>query len=175
MKGHVLLPMAAVFLFGAACAGLVSAQSTRRAGIKTVKTLPSSRGGDADVPVAVADTLIGREDVGRVVGLADYQKVLASRIETLFITNNSAVDTIREVVVEIDYRTPQGRQLNRREVVLTSAVPPGQTRTVSFSSWDRQQMYYYKSTPPSRPTQRARAFDVTVVPLRAVVHRPVAE
>lgn len=119
--------------------------------------------------VITADTLTDTRDIDSCLMITDYQKTLRSRVESLMITNRTVADTIRHLVIDIDYHDTSGTQLNRREVSIDVTVPPGETRHVSFQAWDRQQLFYYHLTPPVRPTDRTRPFTVTITPLSLVL------
>lgn len=153
----------------AAVAQIADAQSTRRRAVRAAKTVAAV----VDKTEAKTDTVTDRAEIDRLVKLSGYKKVLASRVETLMITNQTAADTIRSVEVDIDYRSPDGAQLNRRTVTFTADIPPGETRHVSVASWDRQQIFYHIDTPPARRTQRATPFTVTLHPLRLILTPPL--
>ena len=143
-------------------------QNTRRKGVgKTAKV---------HVPAAVvtpsADTIVGADTIAAIAHVGDYRKATVSRVESVMLTNLSKTDTIHAMDIDIDYRKIDGQQLNRRSVTLKSVIPPGETRFVSFQSFDRQQLFYYRGTPPARPTERTTPFDVTIIPLRLVISRP---
>ena len=87
------------------------------------------------------------------------------------LTNKSDRDTIRALEVDIDYRTPDGAQLNRRSVVFESVIPPGETRHCSAPAWDRQQLFYYIGTPPARKTQRTSPYDISIKPLKLIISK----
>lgn len=162
MRKLIILALAAAVVVTAA------AQSTRR----KVKPGTTPAQVTATTAYVTADTLTNAADILRLVQADGYKKAVASRVESLMLTNRSQVDTLRSYSVDIDYRDESGRQINRRIVTVRTAVPPGQTRYVSFYSWDRQQLFYYKDTPPARKTQRTAWFTVTLTPVSAVFHKP---
>jgi len=143
------------------------AQNTRRKGVgKTVKPR------QAAIIATHADTIVDIDAIKAGARIGDYRKATVSRVESVMLTNLSDSDTIHAMDIDIDYRTIDGQQLNRRTVTLRSTIPPGQTRFVSFPSFDRQQLFYYRGTPPARTTGRTTSFDVTITPLNIVVSRP---
>lgn len=161
----------ASYFFGAllmayAFAPAVRAQNTTRKGLKPLKELPKA---PAEKVRNLNDTITDSHKIEKFVELSDYQKTLASRTESVFITNLSATDTIKSLTVEIDYRTPRGKQLNRRNVTFNVTIPPGETRATHTQSWDRQQNYYYKKTAPRRPSERSRPFDITITPIMLIM------
>lgn len=161
MRKAVLLVLMGVFLATAA----VTAQSTRR----KVKAGGKPAVAATQTPV---DTLSNADSIALVARISDYKKTVASRVETFLVTNRSATDTIRGLELDIDYRSVDGAQLNRRTVTVRVTVPPLQTRHVSINAWDRQQLFYHVDTPPARKTQRTTPFTVTITPLHLFVKRP---
>ncbi|MDE5744303.1 MAG: hypothetical protein K2H84_01425 [Paramuribaculum sp.] len=80
--------------------------------------------------------------------LSGYDKPLRSYRESIYITNASR-RPLRFINLEITYLDEQGKQLHRRNVKLNVTVPAGETRQLTFSSWDKQRnMYYVKSGKP---------------------------
>lgn len=145
-------------------------QSTRRKGARPTKEQSTAH--TVVAPVAL-DTVTGADQIDSVVTLTKFQKAVASRVESVMITNRTSTDTIHAVTVDIDYRTPQGEQLNRRNVTFRVTVPPGQTRHASVNSWDRQQLFYHIDTPPARKTPRTAPFTVTITPVNLILTHPV--
>lgn len=143
-------------------------QSTTRRHLKPVKEFEVV---EATPQVAInrCDTLTDASQINEIARLSDFKKATASRVESVLITNLSTTDTIHAIDVEIDYRTVKGKQLNKRNVTFKVIVPPGQTRHASVASWDRQQLFYHTSTPPTRKSQRTTAFKVTLNPYRLIV------
>lgn len=148
--------------------GLILGKNTRRRLIK-----PSRRPVlTAPAPTVSADTVSGSDLIGKIIRISDYQKTVRSRVESFLVTNLTQNDTIKSLTVDLNYTTSDGVQLNRREVTVTTTVPPGETRHVSFTSWDRQQLFYYHLTPPTRPTDRTRPFRATITPVTLVLTAP---
>lgn len=179
-RTHVIDKLEAVLKLLAAClivaAGFTAAaQSTRRSRIKPVKDVPATAVSPVTAPVTAADTITDRGVIEGIAKWSDYKKAVASRVESILVTNLSATDTIKALHLDIDYRTPKGKQLNRRNIVVKVTVPPGQTRHASFDSWDRQQLFYHISTPPVRNTRRTSAFTVNITPTLLVLTKPDAD
>ena len=120
----------------------------------------------------VTDTITDAKKIDQIIRITSFKKTVASRVETVMLTNLTTSDTIRSVSVDIDYRTCEGEQLNRRTVVFEADVPPGETRHASVTSWDRQQLFYHTDTPPNRPSQRTTPFTVTLTPLSLILTPP---
>lgn len=74
-----------------------------------------------------------------------YDKPRKSSKETFFITNGTD-RTMTGVVLYIDYRTSDGRQLDRQSVKLKCNIPAGQTRMAEIDSWDKQKAFYYEKS-----------------------------
>lgn len=106
---------------------------------------------DSVVPLLAAD-----------IKLAGYDKPLRARSETIFATNASPDSlSIKSIRLTITYRDSRGRQLHRRSVWIETDLPPGQTRRLSFPSWDTQQSFYYRLS--RQPRSAATPYDVTAV------------
>lgn len=78
-----------------------------------------------------------------------YDKPRKSAVETFFITNNTD-RTMTGITLYIDYRTTDGRQLNKRFVRLVCNIPPGETRSAEVKSWDKQKAFYYEKSGPDK-------------------------
>lgn len=78
-----------------------------------------------------------------------YDKPRKSSKETFFITNNTD-RTMNGVNLYIDYRTTDGRQLNKRFIKLLCNIPPGETRAAEIESWDKQKEFYYTKSDPGK-------------------------
>lgn len=88
-----------------------------------------------------------------------YDKPLRSRHETMLVTNCGSLDA-DSLYLSIDYTDLQGRQLHRRALWVAGDVPPGETRQISFPSWDVQCSYVYRHSP--QPRRLHTPYDVTV-------------
>ncbi len=96
----------------------------------------------ADIAPAEAPSLTPATDS---LDISGYDKPLRSTRETLFITNRCST-TVTLVTLSLTYGTVAGVMLHSREVTLPCAIPPGETRQLSFPSWDRQKAYYHHLT-----------------------------
>lgn len=152
-----LRQLTAIILLYAVFTGM--AQTTTRK-----KLRPANRDIGREVVHARRDTVTDPGVINKTVEISDFSKTVASRVESVLITNKSESDTVFAVTVDIDYRTPAGRQLNKRTVTFRVTVPPGETRHASVQSWDRQQLFYFIDTPPARKSQRTSPFTVSIVP-----------
>ena len=160
MKRLLYLVVVVAIMMGAV---EIAGQNTRRRGLKVKKEyVAKERAG-----TTVADTI---EPTEKDVTLSGYDKPLKSGYETVFVTNHLE-RSLQSVKLNIQYRDQKGRQLHQVERWISCSIPPGETRMVTFSSWDRQQSFYYKhSRIPLRAT--GTAYDVFVT-IPAVVIRAV--
>lgn len=93
-----------------------------------------------------------------IVVISGYDKPLSSRHETFFATNKGNT-TITTINITFNYFDNQNRQLHSVTRDINCAIPPGETRQLSISSWDKQKsFYYYRSTKPRR---QATPYSVT--------------
>lgn len=96
------------------------------------------------------------------ISLAGYDKPLRARRETIFATNTSPDSlSVKSIKLTITYSDSRGRQLHRRSVWIEAEIPPGQTRQLSFPSWDSQQSFYYRLS--RQPRSVATPYDITAV------------
>lgn len=117
------------------------AQKTTRSKLKSDSSAMA-----AQISAAAADTL--RLDSGQVT-VSGYEKSLRATVESFFITNHTA-DSLAEVSLTIEYRDMNGRQLHQRTEAVKLSLPPGSTRMARISSWDKQKVWYYYLTVPTR-------------------------
>lgn len=139
-------------------------QSTRRKNLRAHHETAQKHTSTNDV-----DTITDVDSIAAIAKLYSFQKTVASRVESIMISNLSDSDTIIAVEVDLNYRNTAGEQLNRRTATFTAEVPPGETRHATVPSWDRQQLFYFVETPPARPTQRTAPFTVTMSPKRLLI------
>lgn len=153
-------------LLAALCALAAPAQRTTRTGLR----LDPAR---LAVSQAV-DTLaaIGPDSAATCLKLNGFEKTLRSRQESVHATNLLAADTIVSLEIRIDYLDLKGRQLHSRTVSVDCEIPPGQTRLLTFPSWDRQQVWHYRLSKPPRSGAQATPFDVKLTP-RLIMTRSV--
>lgn len=99
--------------------------------------------------------------------LAGYDKPLRSRRETMFVTNRTGRRLTR-LFLSIRYCDTSGRQLHQRIVETGVDIPSGETRMISFPSWDRQLTFVYiHSEQPVR--SRATPYDIKVTVTKAEI------
>lgn len=165
-RKHLILAIIPIILAVATISAF--AQSTRRKGIKASEPQPVL----TERVVQPLDTITDPAVISRMVRIEAFKKPAASRTESVLITNASTADTLHAVVADIDYRTLEGKQLNRRTVTFAVDVPPGETRHAGVESWDKQQLFYHYDTPPVRPTGRTTAFKITLTPVSIIVSKP---
>lgn len=96
---------------------------------------------------AINDTVV--PSAGMIV-VSGFDKPLRSYRESVFITNRSR-RRLTGVKLTISYLDVDGRLLHRAVLTLPTDIPAGETRQLTFPSWDRQQAFYYElSSKPRR-------------------------
>lgn len=133
-----------------------SPDRTTRRGLKAVRTT-------AAASTARCDTVTPSPGM---IDVSGYDKPLRSSRETLFVTNRSA-RTLTAVELCIIYLDAKGRQLHERTIWLPADIPAGETRRISFRSWDVQRTFYYRLTGRPRRSD-GTVYDVSIRPIRAV-------
>jgi len=154
------LPLAIYFILAATVMASAVPDRTTRRGLKAV------------APTAVNAVAMRHDTVTPSPGMIDvagYDKPLRSSRETLFVTNRSS-RTLKGVELRIIYLDAKGRQLHEAVHWLPSDIPPGETRRLSFKSWDLQRTFYYRLTGRPR-TSDGTMYDVSIRPLRAAYTR----
>ena len=91
------------------------------------------------------------------VAITDYKKPAGSDKETFSVTNNTD-KTLAAIGMEIEYLTPEGRQLHKRYVTADCDVPAGETRIIDMRSWDRQRSWYYVNG--QKPRKQALPYEI---------------
>lgn len=90
--------------------------------------------------------------------ISGYDKPLSSHYETFFVTNNGN-KTITAINLTLNYFNRNGRQLHSITKTIDHTIPPGETRQLSLSSWDKQNAFYYYRSP--QPRRQATPYSVT--------------
>lgn len=124
-----------------------SAQRTTRKNLKLREV--------ADTTV-VCDTI--KDADTNVIEIAGYDKPLNSNKETFFATNRGKA-TIVSIGITFNYFDTQKRQLHKASKTINCSIPPGETRQLSISSWDKQKAFYYYRSP--QPRRQATPYSVT--------------
>ena len=91
-----------------------------------------------------------------------FDKPQSSNVETLFITNGTD-RTLSGVNLYIEYLDSEGRQLNKRFIRLSCAIPPGETRYAEIPTWDKQHSFYYHRSQAAK--RGGAAFSVRIDPV----------
>lgn len=115
---------------------------------------------------AVNDTVV--PSAGMII-VSGFDKPLRSYRESVFITNRSR-RRLTGVKLTISYLDADGRLLHRAVQSLSTDIPAGETRQLTFPSWDRQQAFYYElSSKPRRsdgtPFSVAITADAAIFPI----------
>ena len=89
--------------------------------------------------------------------LSGFDKPVSSMYETMFATNrlDRRIDC---VYLSLEYFDSAGRQLHSRRCCVRAVIPAGETRQLSFRTWDRQGSFYYHRS--RRPRVSAAPFSV---------------
>ncbi|WP_295731692.1 hypothetical protein [uncultured Muribaculum sp.] len=104
--------------------------------------------------------------------IASYDKPLRSMRETFFVTNRHRDVSLVSITLRLTYRRhDDGSMLHSRTVTVSHPVPPGETRQLYATSWDRQYNYYYHATRIRPRSSLAVAYDVEITPLSALFER----
>ena len=118
------------------------------------------------IHAAAADTVVPSS--GMVI-LSGYDKPLRSSRESIFVTNRSR-RAVSAITLRIVYSDPKDRQLHSRDITVTTHIPPGETRQLTFPSWDRQHAFYYHLTGKPR-TADGSPYTVRATPLSIIIKR----
>lgn len=139
-------------------AGMMCAQRTTRKGLKP-------DGGRSRVnnlvKTARFDTLTDA-DAENILFVSGYEKPLKSAKETIFVSNRDSICIARGAVLEIEYLDMHNRSLHKRSVEVSVAIPPGETRFLSFGSWDINKVFYYYVNKPVRTRSQATPYTVRI-------------
>ena len=127
-------------------------QSTTRHNLRTDKSLVVN-----DTIKVEPKNIITIEADDTTYRLSGFDKPLNSLYETMFLTNNSSNDLVG-IYFTIEYIARAGRHLNKSKRSLHVDIPAGETRQVRWSSWDRQQSFFYVGS--RKPRIRATGFDI---------------
>lgn len=123
------------------------AQRTTRKNLKAKKMVETT---------VVCDTITSAPD--SVVAIKGYDKPLNSTKETFFATNKGE-RTIVGINITFNYFDNQNRQLHQVTKTINCSIPPGETRQLSISSWDKQKAFYYYRSP--QPRRQATPYKVS--------------
>lgn len=102
------------------------------------------------------------------VSLSGYDKPLQATRETFCATNNTSRH-IAALILEITYTDLAGRQIHRRRATVPADIPPGETRLVSFRSWDVNHTFFYRLGPRPRKSG-VTPYDVSARILKVAVY-----
>lgn len=154
------------FMFAVALAyatvfdGFARRTSTRRGNV----SLRSTHNQDG---VVVADSVIVPDSIQ--VKCYAYNKPLRSNRECFFISNSTGFDITR-VFFTLQYFDAKGRQFHQASNNKTADIPNGETRQITFPSWDKQQSFYYIGSPRSRTS--GTPYDIRIGIDSVYVHPP---
>jgi hypothetical protein len=150
MRISILLPLMA---FVAVAAGQ-NLRTTRHGSLKPIEKTLSQ-----DTTVAATDSVCLDS-----IGVSRYDKPLRSLRETFFVTNHYA-DTIVALSLRLRYDTTDGTMLHQRDATVACEIPPGETRQLYLTAWDKQFTYYYYDTRIRPKSTRSVPYTATLTPL----------
>ena len=90
--------------------------------------------------------------------ITGYDKPLNSNKETFFVSNNGT-STITAMNITFNYFDSKNRQLHSASHTIECSIPPGETRQLSVSSWDKQKSFFYYRS--AKPRRKATPYSVT--------------
>jgi hypothetical protein len=139
---------------------VASADKTTRKGLKVAKP---TRIEAADT--TALDTIALSPGM---ITLAGYDKPLRSNKESIYLTNATR-RRLSYIEIEITYFDESGRQLHKRTVSQTVDIPAGETRQLTFASWDKQRNMYYTLSGKPR-TSNGTPYTISARATRAIYH-----
>lgn len=100
--------------------------------------------------------------------ITSYDKPLRSMRETFFVTNNHRSMTMLSITLQFTYRRhDNGAMLHSRTATIAANIPPGETRQLYVTSWDRQYSYYHHATRIRPRSPKAVAYDTDISAISA--------
>ncbi|MGM9852807.1 MAG: hypothetical protein ACI30N_02425 [Muribaculaceae bacterium] len=105
------------------------------------------------------------------VTVSGYEKPLRASKETVLVTNNDTIRALDELTLIIEYKTTAGRMLHKRTVTVYPLVEPGETRLVTFPTWDINRLFYYHLNQP-RTNSQATPYTVSIIPVQGIMRKP---
>jgi len=98
------------------------------------------------------------------ISVSGYDKALRSGRESLRVANHYP-RRMAGIVVDIVYRhAGGGEMLHARRLKLGCDIPPGETRQLEWSAWDKQNRYYYYDTRVTPRSSKAVPYEVEIFP-----------
>lgn len=97
------------------------------------------------------------------IAITSYDKPLRSMRETFFVTNHHHSMSMLSITLQFTYRRhDNGEMLHSRTATIAANIPPGETRQLYVTSWDRQYSYYHHATRIRPRSPKAVAYDVDI-------------
>ncbi len=140
------------------CMSAQHTRTTRRGKLipETTPTIESTTNDNHTLVTANPDSII----------IARYDKPLRSLRETFFVTNLYS-DTLAMLSVQLKYDVAgSGEMLHRRDATISCVIPPGETRQLYLTAWDRQFTYYHIDTRIRPKSAKAVPYTVSISPLQ---------
>lgn len=136
----------------------LQAQDTTRRGLRAKKADAEKAEAVVAAP-AYTDTIVTPKP--HTVDISGYDKPLRSRRETFFASNNADMH-VSAMAFTITYLDRSDRQLHQRAERIDVAIPAGETRQVSFKSWDPQLAFYYIKSPVPDRARQATPYEIKI-------------
>lgn len=163
------LPMK-VYVVAAMClmsAFYMSGQAQRVSTLRTGRLEPALRAPESITVATVADSA-----AICALTVSAYDKPLRSLRETFFVTNSNLSDTVTSLRLTFTYHTvADSLMLHRRTVTVPCDIPPGQTRQLYTTAWDRQYTYYSAGTRIQPSSNKAIPYLTTIEIVAATVKK----
>lgn len=119
---------------------VVHADKTLRGKLKVNPDSVAEKVNKSAVKTVVSDTIVPASQDE--IHLSGYDKPLNSRKESLFVSNR--LDrSITAVSINLIYKDMNGRTLHEVTREVRAEIPAAGTRRIEFSSWDKQNSFYY--------------------------------
>jgi len=134
------------------------AQDTTRRGLRAKKADKELAAAPA-VTASFTDTIVMPK--AHTLDISGYDKPLRSRRETFFASNNADA-SVEAISFTVTYFDRSNRQLHKRAERIDISIPAGETRQVSFKSWDTQLAFYYINSPVPARAQQATPYEVKI-------------
>lgn len=81
--------------------------------------------------------------------LSGYDKTVSADVESFFVINKSSFHVAGFAGVMV-YTSSSGEMYTSREINKRISIPPGETKLVTISSWDKQHSFRYIHSAPGR-------------------------
>ena len=145
----------------------LSGNAQRVTTLRSGRLEPLQRGPETVAVAIVADSVAIAS-----LTVSAYDKPLRSLRETFFVTNSNSSDTVTSLRLTFTYHTvADSLMLHRRTVTVPCDIPPGQTRQLYTTAWDRQYTYYSAGTRIQPSSNKAIPYLTTIEIVAATIKK----